>query len=807
MRVQEGRASFHLSSGNDLRDYVGEIERLSVSRRIEALKASMLAEPRFLSMEQARIVTRVYQETEGEQVNIRRARSLHACLSEMKIRIDSGELIVGNRTAGVRGGVVFPEAGISWVDKEIERLPSRVQDRFGVRPEDIRTFREEIFPYWSGRTLEDTIRKEIGEEVDAIARVVKINQKDHAQGHICPDTEAWLHLGPAGLQREAEELASTRGDPDRFYEGVILSLDGARAFMRRYAALARELAGRSRAADNDDFARVAQICDDLADRPPRTFHEALQSVWFLFVILHMESNSSSFSPGRMDQYLYPYFRSDLDAGRLDIQEALELVAALWLKFNQIVYLRNSHSAKYFAGFPIGFNVALGGQDGAGKDASNELSFLFLRAQELIGLPQPNLSARLFEGSPEDLLLACSRVIGRGSGMPQVFSDEAVIPALQRVGISEADARNYAIVGCVELTTHGNNLGWSDAAMFNLVKVLELTLTGGVCLIDKKPLGMNLGRLPDFSTFEALEAAFARQIEHFTERMIRCCDIVDRIHGELLPTPFLSSVIRDCIDKGLDVTRGGAHYNLSGIQVIQPANIADSLAAVKKLVYDEKAVKADELLLAMETDFASDEILRNRLLYKAPKYGNDVEWVDELAHKWVRVFAEGLRKYTNRRGGRYHAGMYTVSAHVPMGQNVGATPDGRRALTPLADGGMSAVYGRDMNGPTAVLKSVSRVDSMLGSNGTLLNLKFSPELFSDMRGLKAFSQFLRGFVRLKISHVQFNVLNGADLLAARKNPDQYRNFTVRVAGYTAYFTELAPDLQDEIIARTTHALSS
>jgi formate C-acetyltransferase len=789
-----------------MREYVGAIEQLVLDDTIERLKQSMLAEARFVSIEQARIITRVNREEPEEPVNIRRARSLHACLGEMSIRIDPGELIVGNRTAGVRAGVVFPEAGVQWVDREIEQIPLREQDRFGVHPEDIRIFREEILPFWSGRTLEDAIRREIGEEVDAIARVVKINQKDHAQGHICPDVEAWLRLGPAGLQREAENHRG--GDPERFYEGVALSLEGARIFMRRYAERAREMTIASVSTTaGENLAEVARTCEALADRPARTFREAVQAAWFLFVILHMESNASSFSPGRMDQYLYPYFRSDLDAGRLELQGALDLVGALWLKFNQVVYLRNSHSARYFAGFPIGFNVALGGQDVDGHDASNELSFLFLRAQELIGLPQPNLSARLFEGSPEDLLLACTRVIGRGSGMPQVFNDEAVIPALRGVGISESDARNYAIVGCVELTTHGNNLGWSDAAMFNLVKALELTLTGGVCLVDRKPLGLDLGTLPGFQTYAGLEAAFARQIEHFTGRMIRCCAVVDRIHGEVLPTPFLSSVIRDCIATGRDVTRGGAHYNLSGIQAIQPANVADCLASLKKLVFDEKSVGAEELLRAMETDFGSDEVLRQRLLTKAPKYGNDVAWVDELAHTWVRVFAEGLRPYRNARGGRYHTGLYTVSAHVPMGQNVGATPDGRRARMPLADGGMSAVYGRDLKGPTAVLRSVARVDSRLGSNGTLLNLKFSPLLFADPRGVRSFSQLLRAFVRLNISHVQFNVLDEADLRAACERPDEYRGLTVRVAGYTAYFTELAPDLQAEIIERTTHTLPS
>ena len=761
--------------------------------RIETLKNGMLAEPRYVSMEQATIITRVYRENEGEPVNIRRALSLAASLREMAIRIDPGELVVGNRTSGIRSGVVFPEAGLAWVEKELETLSSRPQDKFHVRAEDAAYFRNDLLPYWKGRTLEDVIRREIGEEVSAIGRVVKINQKDHAQGHICPDTAKWLEKGPAGLLKEARKHSRRSGDPERFFEGVIESLEGAVDFIRRYAALARSL----------DRPEIARVCEALAERPASSFHEALQSLWFLYVILHMESNASSFSPGRMDQYLYPYFRRDVDAGVLDLPGALELVEALWLKFNQIVYLRNSESARYFAGFPIGFNVALGGQNGAGADASNELSFLFLKAQEHIGLPQPNLSARFFAGSPDDLVDGCSRVIGLGSGMPQIFNDEAVIPALQGVGISEADARNYAIVGCVELTTHGNSLGWSDASMFNLVKALELTLNGGKDLLDGKQIGLDLGTLEDFASFEELEKAYAQQIRHFIDRMIPACHAVDRIHGEVLPSPFLSSVIDNCLDKGIDVTNGGAHYNLSGIQAIQPANIADSLAAMKQLVFDERRVAASELLQALRTDFKENEILRQRLLNKAPKYGNDIEWVDELGHRWIRFFSERLKEFTNRRGGIYHSGLYTVSAHVPMGQNVGATPDGRHAREPLADGGISAVYGRDTNGPSALLRSVSRIDSALCSNGTLLNMKFSPHIFSTEEGIHKFSCLLRAFVRLKISHVQFNVLTEEDLKDAIRNPEAYRSLTVRVAGYTAYFTELAPDLQKEIIARTTY----
>jgi pyruvate formate-lyase/glycerol dehydratase family glycyl radical enzyme len=785
-----------------MREYVEKINSLERFHRIERLKTEMQNETRYVSMEQARIVTEIYKETEGEPTNIRRAKSLAEALRKIPIRIDSGELIVGNRTPGIQGGVVFPEGGISWVDKELETLSSRPQDRFEVLPEDIPYFRNVLMPYWTGKTLEDVVNAEIGVEAASLGRVVKINQKDHAQGHICPDTPQWLEIGPQGLLRKTREAAAANGDPNRFLEGVILTLEGAIDFMLRYSALASEMA-ESNPAGARELMEVSRICLAITERPPESFHEALQSLWFLFTILHLESNASSFSPGRMDQFLYPYFKFDMEAGNLELNSALELVEALWVKFNQIVYLRNSNGARYFAGFPIGFNVALGGQDSSGNDASNELSFLFLKAQEHLGLPQPNLSARIYEGSPDDLVDSCSRVIGYGSGMPQIFNDEAIIPALQKVGFTKSDAMNYAIIGCVELSTQGKSLGWSDAAMFNLVKALELTLTGGIDLIDGKPSGLNLGTLPDYKTFEDMEKAYSKQIDYFIDRMIPICHIVDRIHGEIVPSPFLSSVIDSCIEKGIDVTDGGAHYNLSGIQAIQPANIADSLAALKTLVYDKKKVTPENLLKALQSDFEGEEILRQRLLNKAEKYGNDVEWVDELGHKWVRHFANRLEEFTNRRGGPYHTGLYTVSAHVPMGQNVGATPDGRHSEEPLADGGMSAVYGRDTAGPTALLRSVSRVDSSIGSNGTLLNMKFSPQLFRSEEGIQKFSALLRTFVSLKISHVQFNVLTEDDLRAAIENPEDFRNLTVRVAGYTAYFTELAGDLQEEIIARTTY----
>jgi len=730
---------------------------------------------------------------------------LKAALEELEIGVEKEELIVGNRTKGVRYGVVFPESGCSWVNKEFETLPTRPQDKFRIKKEDVKEFKEIIYPYWQDHSLEDVIKENYGEEINAIAKVVKINQKDHAQGHICPDTKTWLELGPKGLMTKAyEKLKNCDENQKEFYECTIIVLEGVCHFMMRYHDYILTMLESLEDDNKKSLQRVADICANLASRPAQSFHEAVQSLWFLFVVLHMESNASSFSPGRMDQYLYPYYQKDIEKGIISKQEALEILECLWLKFNQIVYLRNQHSAKYFAGFPIGFNIAIGGIDENGCDIYNELSLLLLKAQYHLGLPQPNLSVRLNKNSSHELIQEAIKVVAKGSGMPQFFNDEAIVNSMIKdLGIEEKDARNYAIVGCVELTTHGNNLGWSDAAMFNLNKALELTMNHGKCLLTNEPIGLDLGSIETYESFEDLENAFQKQIDYFIEKMMKAEIVVEKAHQDCLPTAFLSTVIDSCLEKGVDVTRGGAKYNLSGIQMIQIANLADSLAAIKVLVYDEKMITRHELLEALQADFKGYEIIQTMLLNKVPKYGNDVKWVDELGAKWAGYFRERMKDYTNYRGGLYHTGMYTVSAHVPMGENVGASPDGRNALTPLADGGMSPVYGRDMAGPTAVLKSVSRMKDSYTTNGGLLNMKFLPEFFKTETGMMKFENFLRAFVDLKIPHIQFNVVRREDLLDAKLHPEQHRSLTIRVAGYTAYFVELAGKLQDEIIERTAY----
>ncbi|HLN56648.1 MAG TPA: formate C-acetyltransferase/glycerol dehydratase family glycyl radical enzyme [Bacteroidales bacterium] len=776
---------------------------MEASLRINSLKTKTISAQRFLSVEQARIITRIYRENENAPVIMKRALSLAVSLRDIHISIDPEEIIVGNRTSEIRAGVVFPEAGISWLLREIDTLPSRPQDPFNVRDEDKAIFLQEIAPYWKGKTLEDDILDSHGEEIRSLEKVVKINQKDHAQGHICPMVSDWLSLGPSGLISEVDhKLQKASGEEKLFYESVILVLEGARGFMKRYASLALKMTESFKEKETrDNLEKISEICKALADRPPETFREAVQSVWFLFVILQMESNASSFSPGRMDQYLLPFYESDLRSG-VEKDSLQEIIDALYVKFNQIVYMRNSNSARYFAGFPTGFNVTIGGQNKYRGDATNDLSFMFLKAEDHTRMPQPNLTARLHDFSPDSFIDECSRVIGLGTGMPQIANDNSIIPALEKDAFEEESCLDYVLVGCVEISPQGNYLGFSDAAMFNMVKVLELTLNEGKCLITGEQIGLKTDGLGAFENFDDLEIAMLDQMDHFIRRMIAACIIVQKCHEKHLPSPFLSSVVRDCIDKGRDITSGGSELNDAGIQAIQVANLADSLAVLKKLVFDDKICTGRELLDALRTNFAGNEILRQICINGVEKYGNDVKWVDEMGAKWIRIFYDNLFQHESYLGGMFKPGLYTVSAHVPMGQNVGATPDGRLSGTPLADGGLSPMYGRDKNGPTAVLNSVARIPSILAPNGTLLNMKFLPSMFSDEDERKKFSCFLKGFIRLPVHHIQFNVVTAEELIRAKNDPQNYRGLTIRVAGYTAYFTELAPDLQDEIIKRTT-----
>ncbi len=789
------------------------------TERAARIKKRLLENERVIDLERARYATEIYQQTEGQPMALRRAKMLLHLVRSMSLTIHPDEVIVGNRSLLPRMGVIAPEGAVDWLDKELEILPTRPQDKFQISPEQITELRERIFPYWRGQTLEDIVAARVPEDVKKAVRgkAFSLNQTDHAQGHILPDVEGWLRLGLKGLRQQVltaqhdfgftiydlRKLKSERtGTEPIFYKSALIALQAAHEFMLRYTDLADSLAAETPdPARRQELGQISQTCRWLSENPARDFAEALQAVWFLFVLLQIESNASSFSPGRFDQYMLPYLTRDLDSGRLILSQAQDWLEHLWLKFSEVVLLRSSKSAQYFAGFPIGFNIVLGGQRPDGGDATNLLSYMCLRAQADLGLTQPNLSIRIHHHSPEEFLRAAAFVIGQGSGMPQVFNDEVIIPGQLHRGISPADALNYAVVGCVELSTPGKALGWSDASMFNLTRVLELTLFGGQDPHSREQIGLSTPSLDQMTSFADLEAAYDQQLAHFVELMVKGCNLVDGIHAEIYPSPFLSLVIADCIERGLDVTAGGAHYNFSGVQGVQLANVADSLAAVRQAVFDETWFPAKELLLALQTDFIEHEILRQRLINRVPKYGNDDDRVDRYAQQWGNRYSDLVAQYPTLRGGVYQPGFYTVSAHVPMGANVGATPDGRHRGTPLADGGLSPSAGRDKRGATAALNSVSKINLKLASNGTLLNMKFLPSFFDGPEALKKFTLLLRGFCRLHIPHVQFNVVSAETLRQAQANPAEYRSLVVRVAGYSAYFIELDKELQDEIIRRT------
>lgn len=787
--------------------------RCAPSERAARLKQYILSTKCKLYIEPARIETESFKRTEGEPHIVRRAKAFRDLARGIPITIHPDELIVGGRSPLPRMGIVTPSAAVGWLDRELELLPTRPQDPFDVDPQDIVELRRDIFPYWRGKTLEEAAAAAIPADVQAAiqAKVFQINQTDHAQGHILPNVQEWLNEGPVGLKAKAitarDKIAregKLTGEQAQFYEAVLICLDAASDFMQRYAALAlQSLRGESSPARKHELLRIAENCRHLAFNPPRDYWQALQSVAFLFVLLEMESNASSFSPGRLDKYLLPYLRRDLETGALRPDQAQELLECLWIKFNEMVLLRSAEGARYFAGFPIGINLLVGGQLTDGADASNELSFMCLQAQADLQLPQPNFSVRLHRHTPQDFILAVARVISMGGGMPQLFNDEVVVPAYELRDVTHEDAMNYAVVGCVELSIPGKTLGWSDAAMFNLVRVLELALHGGAVPETEQQLGPQTGRLDELATFEDLEAAYATQLRHFIGLMVQGVNVVDKLHAEVCQTPFLSSVIDDCLPVGKDVTAGGAHYNFSGPQGVQIANVADSLAALKWMVYERREVSATVLMRALARNFSEDEVLQQRLLNGPPKYGNDDDYVDLLGSKWARLYCEEVARYSNPRGGTFQPGFYTVSAYIPLGNNVGATPDGRFAFTPLADGGLSPVAGRDLKGPTAVLRSVSKIDQTLVSNGSLLNLKFLPSFFEHENALEWFTALLRGFVDLHVSHVQFNVISAETLREAQKHPEQFRSLVVRVAGYSAYFVELDRGVQDEIIRRTAH----
>ncbi|MGX2946457.1 formate C-acetyltransferase [Enterococcus alishanensis] len=762
------------------------------NQRIQTMKDHLFMEKRQISLERALLYTESYQKTEGEPTIIRRAKAVVHILENVAISIREGELLVGNRTIRPRSGILSPEMDPYWIMKEIDTIDGRPQDQFEFTEADKKIYREKLYPYWQGRSMKDFINQQLTDEVkDALKdEVFKLNQTDKGQGHIIMDFPGILNHGIAYYIDQLAEKIHDQPENDFFKAGYLIFV-GLRNHFIRYQRLALTLAKSADSVRKNELLVIADMCQKLSQEKPSSFYEALQLLWMTSIVGQYESNASSLSLGRMDQYLYPFYEASLRAGE---SEAFlyEVLGDFYIKTNDVVLLRSESSAKCFAGFPTGYTVVLGGLDELGHASVNPLSYLMLDLYHEILLPQPNLSVRMNEVIPRKFLLKTCETIRLGTGIPQLFNDEVCVPAFLSKGVSLDDARDYATVGCVETSIPGKTYGLHDIALFNLLRIMELSIYD---LKDKKTV-----------SYEMLSVDIKAKIDYYVELVVKGSNIVDLGHRAYAPTPFLSVLIKDCLANGQDVTEGGARYNFSGVQGIGEANLSDAMYVIKKMVFENQELTFAELVEALAANFEGKyQSLQQHVIQDFDKYGNDNDEIDQIAASFFRHYAKELEKYENVRGGKFIPGAYTVSAHIPLGEAVGATPDGRKAQEQLADGGLSPMVGRDRLGPTAVLKSVSKLDNYLTVNGSLLNIKFQPNTLKGQQGLNKFANFLMAFTKLKIQHVQFNVQSKETLLDAQKNPAKYSGLLVRVAGYSAFFVDLNKQIQDDIIARVGHEL--
>ncbi|HBC7360443.1 TPA: formate C-acetyltransferase [Klebsiella oxytoca] len=765
-----------------------------MTNRTQRLKDLLFANPREISLERALLYTASHKQTEGEPVMIRRAKATAWILDHVQISIRDDELIAGNRTIKPRAGIMSPEMDPYWLLKELDQFPTRPQDRFNISEEDKRIYREELFPYWENRSMKDFINAQMTDEVkNAVStQIFSVNQTDKGQGHIIIDYPRLLENGLAALVTEIKAVRQQHPQ-NSFYQAVLILLEASQRHILRYAALADEMAADC--ADEQrrkELETIANISRHNAVHRPEDFWQACQLFWYMNIILQYESNASSISLGRFDQYMLPYYQASLNRGQ-DPQFLQELLESLWVKCNDIVLLRSTSSARYFAGFPTGYTALLGGLTETGRSAVNILSFLSLDAYQNVRLPQPNLGVRVNELIDRPFLRKTAETIRLGTGIPQIFNDEVVIPAFLNRGVSLEDARDYSVVGCVELSIPGRTYGLHDIAMFNLLKVMEIVM-------------LENESNPDI-TWDGLINQIRDKIRYYIKLMVEGSNICDIGHRDWAPVPLLSSFIEDCVQHGQDITAGGARYNFSGVQGIGIANLSDSLHALKGMVFEQKRLSFAELIAVLKANFQTPEgeKIRARLINRFEKYGNDIDEVDNISAALLRFYCKEVEQYQNPRGGQFTPGSYTVSAHVPLGSVVGATPDGRLAGEQLADGGLSPMLGQDVQGPTAVLKSVSKLDNFLLSNGTLLNVKFTPATLAGDSGLNKLADFLQAFTRLRLQHIQFNVVNADTLREAQQRPQDFAGLVVRVAGYSAFFVELSQEIQDDIIRRTAHQL--
>ena len=824
--------------------------------RIPKLVEHLYAKLPEIESARAVLITESYRQTENEPMIIRRAKAFAHILENIPIIIRDLELIVGSTTIAPRGCQTYPEFSYEWLEAEFDTVETRAADPFYISEQTKRELKE-ADAYWKGRTTSELATAYMEPET-LIAMEHNMftpgNYFYNGVGHVTVKYEEVLAIGFSGIREKAEaELASlSLADGDyqrksRFLQAVISSWDAAVAYARRYAKLALEEAEKcTDAVRKMELLQIAQNCANVPEKGANGFYEACQSFWFVQQLLQIESSGHSISPGRFDQYMYPYYKQDLDSGKLTREFAQELMDCIWVKLNDLNKCRDAASAEGFAGYSLFQNLIAGGQNKEGIDVTNDLSFMCIQASMHVFLPQPSFSIRVWNGSPHEFLVKAAELTRTGIGLPAYYNDEVIIPSLISRGLTLQDAREYNIIGCVEPQKAGKTEGWHDAAFFNMCRPLELVFTNGV---DKGvQVGPQTGNVEEMQTFEEFYHAYKVQMDYAIKLLVNADNAIDMAHAERCPLPFLSSMVDDCMKQGKTVQEGGAVYNFTGPQGFGVANMADSLYVVKKLVYEEKKVTMKELKTALMTNYGkglcsediaavtanvanemkaagqsvgeaeiaailktvvaaseSPEVKANgerlqKLIDEVPKFGNDIPEVDAFARDVAYTYTKPLQNYRNPRGGIFQAGLYPVSANVPLGAQTGATPDGRLAHMPVADG-VSPSAGKDVNGPTAAANSVSRLDHYIASNGTLFNQKFHPSALSGRKGLENFVGLIRSYFDQKGSHMQFNVVSRETLLDAQKHPEQYKHLVVRVAGYSALFTTLSKSLQDDIIRRT------
>ena len=826
------------------------------SPRIQKLVDALYEHMPVIESARAKLITESYKETEGEPIITRRAKAFAHILHNIPIIIRDNELIVGSSTIAPRGCQTFPEFSYEWLEAELDTVATRIADPFEIA-EETKAELKEADKYWKGKTTSELATSYMAPEaIKAIEHNIFTpgNYFYNGVGHVTVKYWEVLEIGFEGIMEKAQKELDgcSVGDGNyarksHFLEAVILSCKAVIDYAGRYAKLAQEMAAQtSDPVRKQELFVIAENCSRVPAKGAQNFYEACQSFWFVQQLLQMESSGHSISPGRFDQYMYPYYKKDMEAGTITREFAQELMDCIWVKLNDLNKCRDAASAEGFAGYSLFQNLIAGGQNKEGEDVTNDLSVMCIQASMHVHLPAPSLSVRVWNGSPHEFLIKAAELTRTGIGLPAYYNDEVIIPALQNRGLSLEDAREYNIIGCVEPQKAGKTEGWHDAAFFNMCRPLELVFSNGM---DKgEMVGIPTGDVTQMKTFDEFFDAYKKQMEYCISLLVNADNAIDVAHAERCPLPFLSCMIDDCLKEGKSVQEGGAVYNFTGPQGFGIANMADGLFAIRKLVYEDKKVSMKELKEALAWNYdkgldaqsagdmtemimkAMQKAGRNvdastaegllktfmgmkpgeqktqrfkeihDMIDEVPKFGNDIPEVDYFAREVAYTYSKPLQKYNNPRGGKFQAGLYPVSANVLLGGQTGATPDGRYAHTPVADG-VSPSAGKDVKGPTAAATSVSRLDHFIVSNGTLFNQKFHPSALSGREGLEKFVALIRGYFDQKGMHMQFNVVDRQTLLDAQEHPEKYKHLVVRVAGYSALFTTLSRSLQDDIIRRT------